>query len=115
MSDDRQGLAADGAAVVALELTVALEVEAERLDVVVEAKLAHGPEDILRGDGLALLSLASLVGLAGDEADVLRHAFLDRLLGIIRDLGMGWQHLPHDTDHVGDWHEPVLLPYCALP
>jgi hypothetical protein len=94
----------------ALELAVAVEVDAERVDVVVEAEAAHGPEHVLGGDGLALLALAPLVGLPRDEADVLGHALLDRLLGVVRDLGVRRQHAPHDADHVRDRHQTVLLP-----
>jgi len=105
---------ADGAAVIPLEVAVSMEEDGEGVDVVVETELAHGPEDVLRGDGLALLALAAVVGLAGDEADVLRHALLDRLLGVVGDLGMRREDLAHDADHVRDWHEPVLLPDRAL-
>ncbi|PKA59815.1 hypothetical protein AXF42_Ash011940 [Apostasia shenzhenica] len=111
---ERQRVAAEGAAVVPLELAVAVEVDGEGFDVVVEAELAHGPEHVLRRDRLPLLPLAPLVRLAGDEADVLRHALLDRLLRVVGDLGVGREHLPHDPDHVGDRHEAVLLPHGAL-
>lgn len=100
-----------GAAVVTLLLPVAQEVGGEGLDVVVEAELVHGPQQVLGGDGLALLPLAAIIGLAGDEADELRDALLDRLLGVVRYLGMGRQHLPHYTYHVGYRHVPVLLPH----
>ena len=40
-------------------LSVLLEVELERLDVVVEAEGGHGEEDVLAVDRLPLLSLAS--------------------------------------------------------
>uniref|UniRef100_A0A8R7QTT6 Uncharacterized protein n=1 Tax=Triticum urartu TaxID=4572 RepID=A0A8R7QTT6_TRIUA len=102
-------VAGAGAARLALELAEAVEVDAEGLDVVVEAEAAHGPEHVLGGDGLALLALAPLVGLPRDEADVLGHALLDRLLGVVRDLGVRRQHAAHDADHVRDRHQPVLL------
>ena len=40
-------------------LSVLLEVELERLDVVVEAEGGHGEEDVLPVDGLPLLRLTS--------------------------------------------------------
>lgn len=107
--DELEGLPPDGAAVVALQLAIAVEEQREGLDIVVEAELVHGPQHVLGGDGLALLSLAPLVGLAGDEADVLGDALLDHLLGVVRDLGVGRQHPAHDADHVGDRHEAILL------
>lgn len=99
---------------VPLDLAVLLKEDSEGLDVVVEAELAHGPENVLGGDGLALLALAAVVGLAGDEADVLGHALLDGLLGVVGDLGMRGENLAHDSDHVGYRHEPVLLAHRAL-
>lgn len=52
------------------------EVDLERVDVLVEAQRAHGPKQVLAVDGLALLLLALVAGLGGDEADELRHALL---------------------------------------
>lgn len=101
-------------ATVTLHLPVAVEVHSEGLDVVVEPQLAHGPEHVLGSDGLALLALATLVGLAGDEADVLGDALLDGLLCIVGDLGMRREDLAHDPYHVGNRHEPVLLPHGAF-
>ncbi|CAA6669869.1 unnamed protein product [Spirodela intermedia] len=98
-------------AVVTLGLAIALKEEGEGLDVVVEAELAHGPEEVLGCDGLTLLLLAPLVCLAGDEADVLRHTLLDGLLRVIGDLRMRRQHPAHDPYHVRNGHKPVLLPH----
>jgi hypothetical protein len=39
-----------------------------------------------------IVLLAPLDGLAGDEADELRHVALDQLLGVVRDLGLGREH-----------------------
>lgn len=103
-----------GPALASIKLTVTVQVNGEGLDVVVEPELAHGPQHVFRGDGLALLALAAVVGLAGDEADVLGHALLDGLLGVVGDLGVGRKDLAHDPDHVGDRHEPVLLPDDAF-
>lgn len=104
-----EGLPPQGAALASIELAVAVQVDGEGLDVVVEPELAHGPQHVLGGDGLALLALAAVVGLAGDEADVLGHAFLDGLLGVVGDLGVRGKDLAHDPDHVGYRHEAVLL------
>lgn len=52
------------------------EVDLERVDVLVEAQSAHGPQQVFAVDGLALLLLALVAGLRGDEADKLRHALL---------------------------------------
>ncbi|EYU27657.1 hypothetical protein MIMGU_mgv1a014790mg [Erythranthe guttata] len=109
-----QRLTPQGAALAAVELAVAVEVDGEGLDVVVEAELAHGPQDVLGRDGLPLLALAAVVGFAGDEADVLRHAFLYRLLCVVRNLRMRRKDLAHDSDHVCYRHEPVLLADDAL-
>ena len=67
----------------ALGLAVAVEVEGERANVVVEAEFPHCPKHVLCGDGLPLLALAAIVGFGGDEADILGHALLDRLLGVV--------------------------------
>ena len=99
---------------VALKLAVAAKVQSEGLDVVVETQLAHGPEDILGSDGLALLTLAPVVGLPRDEADELGHALLDCFLGIVGYFGVRREDFAHDSDHVGNWHEPVLLSHGAL-
>lgn len=99
---------------VGLGVAVAVEEEGEGLDVVVEAELGHGPQHVLGGDGLALLALAPLVGLPSDEADVLRHALLDRLLRVVRYLGVRRQDPTHYPNHVRYRHEPVLLPHRAL-
>ncbi|XXG71807.1 hypothetical protein AAC387_Pa07g1047 [Persea americana] len=48
--------------------------------------------------------------LAGDEADELGDAFLHGLLGIFRDLAVGWNALLHDAADVRDWEKSILLP-----
>jgi hypothetical protein len=58
--------------------------------------------------------LAAFIGFTSDEANELRHAFLDCFFGIIRDFPMWGQHLAHDPDNIGYWHEPVLLPYSTF-
>lgn len=106
-----------GAALPAIKLTVAMQVHSERLNVIVKPELAHRPQHVLSSDGLPLLALATVVGFTGDEADVLGNAFLDGLLGIVRYLGVRGQDFAHDPDHVGDGHEPVLLPdnaFCVV-
>jgi hypothetical protein len=99
-----------GGDLVALEVAELVEVELERLDVVLEAERGHGPEQVVAVDGLALLALALVGGLAGDERDELGHALLHRLLGVLGDLGVRWERLLHDPAHVRDRQEPVLLP-----
>lgn len=98
---------------VGLGLAVAAEEEGEGLHVVVEAELAHGPQHVVGGDGLALLALAALVGLAGDEADVLGDALLDGLLGVVGDLCMGRKDTAHDAYDVGYGHVLVLFSHHA--
>ena len=94
---------------VALELAVLVEVPAHGVDVVVEAEGAEGPADVVAVDGLALLLVALVGCLAGDEADELGDALLHRLLGLLGDLGVGRQDLLHDAADVGDGQQPVLL------
>lgn len=48
--------------------------------------------------------------LAGDEADELGDAFLHGLLGIFRDLAVGWNALLHDAADVRDREKSILLP-----
>ncbi|KAE8736201.1 hypothetical protein F3Y22_tig00000132pilonHSYRG00160 [Hibiscus syriacus] len=74
----------------------------------------HCPQDILSGDGLALLTLAVLIGFTGDEADVLGQTFLDCFLCIIGYFGVWRENLAHDPDNVSDWHEAVLFSHGAL-
>lgn len=94
----------------ALHLAELLEIALEGLDVILEAEGGHGPEEIVAVDGLPLLPLALVGGLAGDEADELRHALLHRLLRVLRDLRVRRQRLLHDPAHVRDRKQPVLLP-----
>ena len=47
--------------------------------------------------------------LAGDEADKLGNAFLDRVLGVLGDFAVGRKSLFHDPADVGDREVPVLL------
>uniref|UniRef100_A0A0A9GEY4 Uncharacterized protein n=1 Tax=Arundo donax TaxID=35708 RepID=A0A0A9GEY4_ARUDO len=105
-----RGGRATGGHLLALELAELVEVELERLDVVLEAERGHGPEEVVAVDGLALLALALVGGLAGDEGDELGDALLHRLLGVLGDLGVGRKRLLHDPAHVRDRQEPVLLP-----
>ncbi|KAJ8524521.1 hypothetical protein ON010_g16597 [Phytophthora cinnamomi] len=90
-------------------LAVLLQVELERLHVAVEAQRAHGPDDVVAVDGLALLLLALVAGLARDERDELAHALLHRLLAVLGDLGRGRQRHLHDARDVGGGQEAVLL------
>lgn len=98
----------------ALGLAVAVEKKSQRLDVVVEAELAHRVEDVFGSDGLALLALTALVGFARDEADVLRHAFLDGFLRVVRDFRVGREDFAHYADYVRDRHVAVLFADCAF-
>jgi hypothetical protein len=98
-----------GGGAVALDLAVLVEVPAHGVDVVVEAEGAEGPADVVAVDGLALLLVALVGGLAGDEADELGDALLNGLLGLLGDLGVGGQDLLHDAAHVGDGKKAVLL------
>lgn len=91
-----------------------MEVFGDEIDVVVEPELAHYPEDVLRCGGLLMLALTPLVGLSGDEADVLGDALLDHLLVIVGDLGVGRDDLSHDPDDVRDGHEQILLPHGTV-
>jgi hypothetical protein len=100
---------------VPLDLPVLVEVAAHGVDVVVEAQGAEGPAEVVAVDGLALLLVALVGGLAGDEADELGHALLHRLLGLLGDLGVGRQDLLHDAADVGDGQQPVLLPADDRP
>jgi hypothetical protein len=104
------GTAAGGrGGALALYLAELVEVVLERIDVVLEAERGHGPEQVVAVDGLALLALALVGGLPGDEGDELGHALLHRLLGVLADLGVRRQRLLHDPAHVRDRQEPVLL------
>ncbi|KAK3411591.1 hypothetical protein EUGRSUZ_I00332 [Eucalyptus grandis] len=100
---------AGGAALVALGLVVPVEVHLEGGNVVLEAEGGHGPEEVVAVDGLALLTLALVRGLPGDEADELRDTLLDGLLGLLGDLGVRREGPLHDPAHVGDRQESVLL------
>jgi hypothetical protein len=104
-----QAAAGGRSGALALDLAELVEVVLERVDVVLEAERGHGPEQVVAVDGLALLALALVGGLPGDEGDELGHALLYRLLGVVADLGVRRQRLLHDRAHVRDRKEPVLL------
>mmetsp|Transcript_12965 Transcript_12965/g.55332 ORF Transcript_12965/g.55332 Transcript_12965/m.55332 type:complete len:218 (+) Transcript_12965:1950-2603(+) len=93
----------------ALGLAILVQVHLERLDVLLESERAHGPQQVVAVDGLALFALALIARLAGDEADELRDALLDRLLGVLGDLRVRGQRLLHDATDVGNWQEAVLF------
>lgn len=78
------------------------EMYLERLRVVLEPQRGHGIQDILPPDGLALLHVALLGGLRGDEADELGDALLDALFGVFGDFGGRGDGLLHDAGDVGD-------------
>jgi len=61
----------------------ALQVDLQRLHVVLEAQSRHRPQKIVAVDRLSLFALALVGGLAGDEADEFRHALLHRLLRVL--------------------------------
>lgn len=85
-----------------------MEENVEGVDVVLEAKLAHGPDDVLGRDGLALLALATLVGFSSYEGDVLRHTFLHGLLGGFCYFCTRREHATHYAYHVGCRHVLIL-------
>eukprot|EP00304_Pavlova_gyrans_P006552 CAMPEP_0206036710 /NCGR_PEP_ID=MMETSP1466-20131121/2962_1 /ASSEMBLY_ACC=CAM_ASM_001126 /TAXON_ID=44452 /ORGANISM="Pavlova gyrans, Strain CCMP608" /LENGTH=173 /DNA_ID=CAMNT_0053411211 /DNA_START=747 /DNA_END=1268 /DNA_ORIENTATION=- len=88
---------------------VTVEVDRKGLNVVVEAKILQGPDDIVPVYGLSLFLNTLLVRLRGYEGDELRDALLDRLLSVLRYLsGRGHARL-HDAPDVGDGQEVVLL------
>ncbi|CAH9123279.1 unnamed protein product [Cuscuta epithymum] len=91
------------------QLPVLIEVHFERGDVILESEGGDRPEDVVAVDRLPLLPLALVGGLAGDEADELRHALLDALLGVLGDLPAGRDDLLHDPADIGDWEELVLF------
>jgi hypothetical protein len=87
------------ATVSALTLAHALDVGPECHDVVIDAKALYNQDDVLARDHHAVVTLALLFGLIGDNADELQHALLDQLLGILGDLGVGQEHPVHDAYH----------------
>lgn len=89
-------------------------VSSERAHVALEPQRAHSGQDVFRRDGLSVLVVAALVGRAGYEADELGDAFLNALLCIVRDLGVGREDPAHDADHVGYRHVLVRVPLERL-
>lgn len=92
-----------------LALAVPLQVPAHGVGVVIEAEASHGMADVVAVDGLAPLPAAPLGGLAGDEADELRGALLDGLLGALGYLSLRWDGFLHDPPNVGDRQEVVVV------
>lgn len=92
-----------------LELPVLIQIYLERLHVVFEAKGGHPPEKIIAVDGFPLLSLALVRGLAGNEADELRHTFLHRLLRVFGDFRIPRQRPLHYPPHVRYGEQAILL------
>lgn len=88
---------------------VLAQVELQDVQVALEPQRIDRPEQILPVDGLALLVFTLLAGLARDERYELRHALLNRLLGVFCDLSVLWQRLLHDAADVGDWQEPRVV------
>jgi hypothetical protein len=82
--------------------TIPGEVLLERVDILVKTECAHSPQYIIAVDRFALLSLALVAGLGRNEADKLAHAFLNRVLSVLCDLGVVWQGLCSDrAAHAG--------------
>jgi hypothetical protein len=79
------------------------------LNVRVEAQRTHRPQYIVAVNRLALLLDAFVTRLRRDEANKLGHALLDRLLGILADLGVRGQDRLHDSGDVRDGQIPILL------
>ncbi|MFS7931883.1 hypothetical protein Hanom_Chr04g00361281 [Helianthus anomalus] len=92
-----------------ISLPVAMEVQGQGLEVVLEPELAHCPKNVFSGYSLPLLALAPVISFASHEADELGNTFLDCLFGIIRDLGIAREDVSHDTNHVCYRHQPVLF------
>lgn len=74
----------------------------ERLRIVFEPKRYHGVKDVLSTNRFAFLELALLSRFGRNEADKLGDAFLDTLLGVLRDFCRGGHRVLHDTRHVGN-------------
>ena len=109
--------------------SVLLQVELQRLNIVVKAESGHRKENVFAIDRLSLLSLTSFTCLTvkrlryfslltfspcdeGDElADTLLHAFP----GLLSHLARVGHHLLHHLGDVVDGQEPVLLPQLPLP
>lgn len=92
-----------------LNLPVLIQVGLEGDHIVLEPEGRDGPDDVVAVDGLPLLPLALVGGLPSDEADELRHALLDRLLGVLRDLAVHREDLLHYPSNVCYGQEPVLF------
>ncbi|CAL5405314.1 unnamed protein product [Camellia sinensis] len=93
----------------ALNPSITVQEQSQWLYVVLKTKPTHCTEDVLGGDGLALLVVAALVGFASDEADEFEDALLDVLFGVIGDLGMLRENPSHYPSNVGSGHELVML------
>lgn len=74
----------------------------QRLRVVLQPERGHRMQDILAPHRLALLQLAALRGLGGDEGDELADALLHALLRVFSDLGGGGHGCFHNAGDVGD-------------
>jgi len=92
-----------------LHLPVLVQVNLERVHILLEPQCGHGPQQVITVDGFPLLLLALIRGFTCYEADELRHALLHGFLGLLGDLGVRRQRLLHDPAHVGYGKEPVLL------
>ena len=86
-----------------------VQVDLERLDVVVEAERRHGVQYVLAVDGLALLLRAALGRLARYEADELGDALLHALFGVLGYLAALGYGLLHQLGHIRYGQEAVLF------
>ncbi|CAL5341577.1 unnamed protein product [Camellia sinensis] len=93
----------------ALNPSITVQEQSQWLYVVLKTKPTHCTEDVLSGDGLALLVVAALVGFASDEADEFGDALLDVLFGVVGDLDMLRENPSHYPSNVGNGHELVTL------
>lgn len=81
------------------KLPVPMKVEHKGLYIIIKPKLAHGPNPVHGSDGPPLLITAMVIGLTGNEGNVLGHTLLQPWFPL--QLGGGYWNLKHEKHHCG--------------
>lgn len=76
-----------------------MQIERQRLGVVIETERQHGVQNVVAVDCFALLLVASVAGLGRDERYELGDALLDAFARVFGDLKMDWFSLVEQEQH----------------
>ena len=89
--------------------SIFLEIEFERIHIIVEPKGRHRIKYVLSINGFPLFLMASIGGFTGDERDELWDTFLNTFFCVFGYFAALWNRFLHNSGHVCDWKEAVLF------